>query len=137
MMIYILDACSLIALLKREIGADVVQDILDQASRGEVIIYMSLVNLLEVGYNFTREKTHTEMAGIWEAINKLPIIFIDTIGDAVFQEALRLKTRYRVSVGDVFGLATAIALGGSFVTSDHHDLDRIDSAEPGLLFWFR
>jgi predicted nucleic acid-binding protein len=136
-MIYILDACALIALLKREAGADVVQDILDRASSGECIIYMSLVNLLEVGYGFTREKMHTEMVGIWDAINKLPITFIDTISDAVFQEAVRLKTRYRISVGDAFGLASAVAMGGSFVTSDHHDLDRIDRAAPGLLFWFR
>jgi predicted nucleic acid-binding protein len=55
----------------------------------------------------------------------------------MFQEAVRLKTRYHVSVGDVFGLVTAVTLGGAFVTSDHHDLDRIDSTEPGLLFWFR
>jgi hypothetical protein len=29
--------------------------LLDRASSGEIVIYMSLVNLLEVSYNFTRE----------------------------------------------------------------------------------
>jgi predicted nucleic acid-binding protein len=136
-MIYILDACALIALLKREPGADVIRNFIKRAERKEITIYMSLVNLLEVGYGFTSEKSELEMAEIWDFINSLPVTFINTISDAVFQEAVRLKTRYRVSVGVVFGLATAATLGGSFVSGDHHDLDRIDRAEPGLLFWFR
>jgi len=136
-MIYVLDACALIALLKPEAGTDVIRKLINRAEQGEVAIYMSMVNLLEVGYGFAPEKSTAEMAKMWDFIYSLPITFIDTISDAVFQEAVRLKTRYRVSVGDVFGLATAVTLGGSFVTSDHHDLDRIDRAEPGLLFWFR
>jgi predicted nucleic acid-binding protein len=136
-MSYILDACALIALLKNEVGADVVRQLINRAERGEIAIYMSLVNLLEVGYGFASEKTAAEMAEIWNFIYSLPITFIGTISDAVFQEAIRLKTLYRVSVGDVFGLSTAVTLGGFFVTGDHHDLDRLDSAEPGLLFWFR
>jgi predicted nucleic acid-binding protein len=136
-MIYILDACALIALLKREAGADVIRNFINLAEHGEIAIYMSMVNLLEVGYGFAPEKSTAEMAKMWDFIYSLPIMFIDTISDAVFQEAVRLKTRYRVSVGDVFGLATAATPGGSFVSSDHHDLDRIDHAEPDLLFWFR
>jgi predicted nucleic acid-binding protein len=77
------------------------------------------------------------MTAMWNTVKKLPIMFISAISGAVFQEAIRLKTCYHVSVGDVFGLATAVTLGGSFVSSDHHDLDRIDLAEPGLLSWFR
>jgi predicted nucleic acid-binding protein len=137
MLRYILDACALIALLKREPSADVVRKLINRAKHKEIVIYMSLVNLLEVGYGFAPEKTAAEMTEMWNFIYSLPITFIDTISGAVFQEAVRLKTRYHVSVGDVFGLATAVTLGSSFVTSDHHDLDPIDSAEPGLIYWFR
>jgi predicted nucleic acid-binding protein len=136
-MTYVLDACALIAIQKREEGADVVRKLLDRAKREEAAVYMSLVNLLEVGYGFAAEKTEPQMAEMWDFIYSLPISFIDTISDAVFQEAIRLKTRYHVSVGDVFGLAAAVTMGGAFVTSDHHDLDHIDRTEPGLVFWFR
>jgi predicted nucleic acid-binding protein len=128
---------ALIAFLKGKLDAGVVRKLINRAENKEITIYMSLVNLLEVGYGFAREKSGSQMAEMWDFIYSLPIAFINTIGDAVFQEAIRLKTRYRVSVGDVFGLAAAVTLGGSFVTGDHHDLDRIDPAEPGLLFWFR
>jgi PIN domain nuclease of toxin-antitoxin system len=61
MMRYILDACALITLFQRKPGFDVVQDILDRASRGKAMIYMSLVNLLEVAYHFARIKSYAEM----------------------------------------------------------------------------
>jgi predicted nucleic acid-binding protein len=99
------------------------------------MIYMSVVNLLEVGYHFAREKTLTEMSGIWESIYSLPITFVSKISDAVFHEAVRLKARYRVSVGDVFGLATAVTLGGSFVTSDHHDIEAVEKNEHIPILW--
>jgi len=46
--VFVLDACALIALTNQEKGADIVADILKQASQGNVRLYMNRVNLYEV-----------------------------------------------------------------------------------------
>ena len=52
-------------------------------------------------------------------------------------EAERLKSKYKCSLGDAFGLATTIVLSGQFVTADHHELDEIEKHESIQFFWFR
>ena len=44
---YILDACALIALLQEEEGADKVAAIINTAHKGEAMIFMNKINLLE------------------------------------------------------------------------------------------
>jgi len=59
------------------------------------------------------------------------------IDDAIFSEASRLKAKYIIPLGDAIGLATAIKFGGSFVSSDHSDFEKIEQAESVSIFWFR
>jgi PIN domain nuclease of toxin-antitoxin system len=47
---YIFDACALIAYLTDDRGADLVEDLLKQAENGEIVIFMSVINLVEVYY---------------------------------------------------------------------------------------
>lgn len=48
---------------------------------------------------------------------------------AVWQLAGNLKaTQGRVSLADCFGIALARRTGGEFLTSDHHELDRLANA---------
>jgi PIN domain nuclease of toxin-antitoxin system len=137
MLIYVLDACALLALIRQEAGADEIQNLLDSATRNEIRVYMSIVNLIEVGYDLARAKTPAEMEAVWTRIFRLPITFIRTISPETFHEAVRFKAAYKVSLGDVFGLAEAKRLGGRFVTADHHELEQIGAEEPALLRWFR
>jgi predicted nucleic acid-binding protein len=51
---YFLDACAIIARFKGEKEGPTVESIIDRARRGEVKLYMSIVNLLEVRYGFLR-----------------------------------------------------------------------------------
>jgi predicted nucleic acid-binding protein len=53
--VFVLDACSLIALLSNEDGADVEKDLLQKATDGEIKIVMHKVNFLEVYYYITRD----------------------------------------------------------------------------------
>jgi len=46
--VFVLDACSLIALLTNEDGADVVKDLLEKAINNEINILMHRINFLEV-----------------------------------------------------------------------------------------
>ena len=49
------DACSLIALLSNEDGADVVKDLLQKATNGEIKILMHKINFFEVYYYIIRD----------------------------------------------------------------------------------
>ena len=52
---YILDACSLIALLTNEDGVDTVKNLLQKAINGEINVLMHKVNFFEV-YYYTYKK---------------------------------------------------------------------------------
>jgi predicted nucleic acid-binding protein len=134
---YVLDACALIALFKKEQGADKVKALLDNALDGQDLIYMSTVNLIEVYYGFYREIKKEQAELILEEIYKMPIHFLDAIDKPIIDEASRLKALYYIPLGDAIGLATAVTINGAFVSSDHTDLDQIEKSEPITFFWFR
>jgi predicted nucleic acid-binding protein len=136
-LIYIFDACALIALLKKEKGFDKISALLDEAHTGQSVIYMNTINLIEVYYLFYRALGKDKSGLILEKIYTMPIQFIDTIDRVIFSETSRLKAQYAIPLGDSIGLATAVKLGGSFVTADHSDFGKIEKVESITFFWFR
>ena len=136
-MIYIFDACALFALFKREEGAEKIRVLLDEALAGQAVIYMNIINLIEVHYGFYRTLGQEKSGLILEQIYAMPIRFIDTIDAVIFSETSRLKARYAIPLGDAIGLATAVKMGGTFVTADHSDFGKIEKSEPIHFFWFR
>jgi predicted nucleic acid-binding protein len=134
---YVLDACALIALLRQEPGIDKVMALIDGADKGKVSLYMHAVNRIEVGYRFYREMEDVDYRNLLAHINNLPIQWIDIVDTAITDEAVRLKARYHIPIGDAVGLATAVMLSGTFVTSDHHELEAVEQAEAIPFFWFR
>jgi predicted nucleic acid-binding protein len=133
----ILDACALIALFKREQGADKVRALFDETLAGQSVIYMNTVNLIEVHYCFYRALGQEKSGLILEQIYAMPIHFIDTIDTIIFSETSRLKAQYAIPLGDAIGLATAVKMKGTFVTADHSDFGKIEKTEPVSFFWFR
>jgi predicted nucleic acid-binding protein len=134
---YIFDACALIALLKREQGADKVRALLDEAYAGQSVIHMNIINLIEVYYLFYRALGREKSGLILEKIYTMPIQFIETIDSVIFSETSRLKAQYAIPLGDCIGLANAVKMNGVFVTSDHHDLEVVEKNEVIKFFWFR
>jgi predicted nucleic acid-binding protein len=124
---YCLAACALIAYIKNEEGADVVENVFDQVSAGEAVVCISAVNLSEVIYSFRPEKNDDEMYILWQRIHNLPVTIVREITDSVIDEAARLKSRNRMSHADSLGLAVAKTLSATFVTSDHHELEGYDN----------
>ncbi|GHT87092.1 hypothetical protein FACS1894137_13670 [Spirochaetia bacterium] len=135
-MIYVLDACALIALIKEEPGAGVVQNLIDQAIDGEITLCMNMVNLIEVHYGFYRDRGKEAAEVILDRIYKMPIHFQPVIDEKIFYEASRLKGTYTMSLADAIGLATAIDMKGVFVTADGGFLEP-EAAEHAPVFWFR
>jgi predicted nucleic acid-binding protein len=71
-------------------------------------------------------------------VRETAIEVIDTIDDAVFQKVAHLKSTLKdFSLADAFGLATAAAYGGTFVTCDHHELDKIEPQVNTPFQWIR
>ena len=136
-MIYILDACALIALFKKEEGADKIKSLLNEALTGQSVVYMNIINLIELHYCFFRSLGKETSALILEQIHAMPIQFISTIDTVIFTETSRLKAQYAIPLGDAIGLATAIGMNGTFVTADHADFGEIETAEQVPFFWFR
>jgi len=136
---YILDACAMVALINREDGAETVDKLFHQAVNGEINLYMSIINLLEVNYGFIGDIGISKTQEILKAIDETPLLVINTISQQAYNEAARIKgTHRKLSLADSVGIATAAELDGFFVTSDHHELDIIASKEPSLkFFWFR
>jgi len=134
---YILDACALIAFLNDEEGADIIEDLLDKSATGDVSVYMSIVNLLEVYYTELQVKGSVIAQIVLDTVNHYSIKIVNTISEQIFKEAARLKTTYKMSLGDCIGIATTVELAGQFVTSDHHELDPVATNEANLIFWFR
>ena len=134
---FILDACALIAFLSGEKGAAAVKDILQKAINGDIILKINQINLLEVYYhsiNVYNQKTANE---ILEEIKEYPIEIINGLYSNVFQEAGRIKSKYKISLGDSIAIAECIISNGTLVTSDYKDFEKIQKAENIKINWFR
>jgi predicted nucleic acid-binding protein len=134
---YILDACALIALLKDEAGAEEVSGIFNDAFKGEALIFMNKINLLEVFYDVYRSVNKEAADNVVFELTKRPITIVPGISDAVFAEAGRLKATYKISLADSIALAEASVSGGSLVTADHHEFDSIEKHESIHFYWIR
>ena len=134
--VYILDACALIAVLKKENGFEKVTAVYKKANSSEAEIIMNKANLLEVYYGFYKDKGKEYADKIIDGINK-SIINITEISDPVFFEAGRIKASYRISFADAIVLAEASASGGVLLTADHHEFDALEKSENIQFLWIR
>lgn len=122
-MIYVLDACALIAYLNGEPGDDTVARALGNPDN---LCYAHAVNLCEVHYDFCRaggvELANEVLADLFGSGVKRR----DDMDEAFCVEASSLKAvRRRVSLADCFAVALASRLGGMIPTADHHEFDAL------------
>jgi predicted nucleic acid-binding protein len=134
---YTFDACALIALINEENGADLIEDLLQQAQAKKAVIYMSVANLIEVYYGYIRERGIEQASKLLDIILAYPIEIIYTITDSVFREAARMKACYKIPLGDSIAVATASCLDSTIVTSDYHDLKPVEQNEKIPFLWIR
>jgi predicted nucleic acid-binding protein len=123
---YVLDACALLALLRNEVGAVIVENLIDKAYAGILTVSIHKANLLEVYYDTIKVYGTKIAKKTIDEIKQLPITIIAEINDMLFMEAGRLKSMYKISFADTFALATASISNCELVTSDHHEFDVID-----------
>ena len=134
--LYILDSCSVIALVKKEAGWESIFEILSKAIKDEVTVFMHELNLLEVYYGFYRERGKDYAENMISSATKFFVV-INGLTNATFAEAGRLKAIYRISLADSVALAQASVLGGILLTADHHEFDVIEEKESISIHWIR
>ena len=135
--VYILDACSLIALLTNEEGSEIVKNLLEKTQDNEYIIKMHKVNLFEVYYYIYRRYGEQPAKSFIEDIKTSSIQINSQITDDIFIIAGRLKSMHKLSLADSIGIAEAVINDGIFVTADHHELDIVEEKEKIKIQWIR
>jgi len=131
---YVLDACAVLALVRKERGGEIVRDFLQKSNYGEITLAMNIANLLEVYYDQLYEsKEKAEYAN--NLIRNSCIKLIDSI-DFVFDDAACFKTCYDISFADSFAIATAKILGATLITCDH-EFEAISADEEVSFYYLR
>jgi predicted nucleic acid-binding protein len=135
---YLLDACAVLAFLKKEEGADVVMGLIDRAESGEISLCMNAVNLIEVYYDRIRMDGFDQADAIINDIyNLFPVSIIESIDSAIVREAARLKAQGKMSFADTILVATARCTGAVIVTCDHVELEPVERQEHIPFLWIR
>ena len=123
MIIYILDACAVVAFLWGETGAAVTARLLSDPG---VICFIYAVNLCEVYYDAVRRTDVTTAQQDIENLLASGLNMRTDLDTAFWQRVGDLKiSPGKLSIADCFALALAQTTGGTLVTSDHHEFDPI------------
>jgi predicted nucleic acid-binding protein len=134
---FVLDACALIAFFYKEEGGIKVKQTLERAQQNNAEVYMNKLNVLEVYYNMYRVEGENKAEEFYLQLLKLPVIIIDNISDEVFRVAARLKSKYRMSLADSIAVGEVVTKDAVLLTSDHHELEAIESSENITVEWIR
>jgi predicted nucleic acid-binding protein len=120
-MIYVLDACAIIAWLRNEPGAAVV-DLAIRDVDSQCLAHA--INLCEVFYDALRNADEAHAQSVINDLQAVRVTEKNDLDKAFWQEAGRLKALYRkVSLADCCAIALTNRVGGTLLTSDHHELD--------------
>ena len=125
MIIYIIDACAVIAFLTGEAGGAVVAGLLADPNN---LCSIHAVNLCEVYYDAVRRTDASTARQDMAALLAGGLMLRTDLDTAFWQSVGELKINPgRLSLADCFALALAQQEKGTLVTSDHHEFDRIAS----------
>jgi PIN domain nuclease of toxin-antitoxin system len=120
---YVLDASAMIALLRDEPGAQMVEDI---ATDRRNSIHAHAMNLVEVFYDFHRAAGVGAAQDAMDDLVRAGVVEDCLLDRDLWQDVGGMKAALRrVSLADCFGICLAKRLGAVFLTADHHELDRV------------
>lgn len=119
-MIFVLDACAMIAYLRNELGGAVVDALLGDPAN---TCYAHVVNLMEVYYDFLRTAGRRRADAAIGALVNAGVQPRRDIGTRFWKYVGTLKAAHRIAVGDCFCIALAQRLNAQAITSDHREFD--------------
>ena len=110
-----------------------VREVLERASRGEIVASMSLINIGEVFYLIAKRRG---AASAERFLSELPMMPFQTLlpDRKLILSAARLKSRFPISYADAFAVETARQQKAALVTGDP-ELFQLAKREPIELLW--
>lgn len=131
----VLDACAMIAFLRDEPGAEVVEGILTHPTDR---CFAHAVNLCEVYYDFLRSSDVRTARMAIDDLERTGIQARRDMSRAYWLRVGGLKGSIRkISLADCFALALSEKLIGDVVTSDHHEFDPLVEAKLARVTFIR
>ena len=118
----VLDACAILAYLRKEPGAEVVDALLDDP---DTVCYAHAINLVEVYYDAVRRMGAKAARTLLKELAEEGIKTRRDMGAAFLRRVGDLKALGKLSLADCFCIALAQAVGADLYTSDHHEFDRL------------
>jgi PIN domain nuclease of toxin-antitoxin system len=117
----ILDACAIIAYLRDEVGADVVETALNN---DECIVHA--LNLCEVYKDCLVRGDDKRIADqLLLDLQSIGLYSCEEMDEKLWKNAALLKSKHKMSLADCFALSLASRRNGKLLTSDHHELDSV------------
>jgi predicted nucleic acid-binding protein len=115
---HVLDASALLRFLDDESGADIVQQVLERASRGSAPVLMSAVNWGEIVYVLLRargEQVAREVCGSLASL-AIEIVAVDA---SMAERAAFIKEDFKIPYADSYAAALALHENATLVTADY------------------
>lgn len=135
--IYVLDACALIAFLKKEEGCIAVAEIFEIATEKKCFIYMHAVTIAEVYYDTLRTSNKEEADRFFNVMKTLPVTSSTTLKNNFIELVGFYKVNYKISFADCFVLALASMKKAILISSDHHEFDAVEKSSSLQFKWIR
>ncbi|MGI8468270.1 MAG: PIN domain-containing protein [Pyrinomonadaceae bacterium] len=120
--INVLDSSAMIAYLRQEKGALVVERIMTNPNN---VCYAHAINLCEVYYDAIRVGGLADAEKSLKDLFALGVIERSDFDTNFWKNVGQLKANYRASLADFCAIILANNLGGTVLTSDHHEFDKI------------
>jgi PIN domain nuclease of toxin-antitoxin system len=133
-MIAVLDACAIIAFLRDEEGADIIEGLLLDPNNE---CFVHAINLCEVYYDFLRASDESAASSAINDVNLIGVVIREDLDSQLWQEAGRHKVTEGISLADCFAIALTNRVGAELVTSDHHEFDPIAARGVCSIRFFR
>jgi predicted nucleic acid-binding protein len=115
--IYVLDTSAWLTLIEDEAGADSVEELIEKARAGEIVVLISFMSFMEV-YSITmQERDGNEVQARVDLMAALPGLRVDST-EALGLLAGELKAQHRLSVADAWIAALAQERHATLVHKD-------------------
>ncbi len=114
---YVLDSWAILAWMENGPCRTMVSDLLAQAARDEIVIWMTVINIGEVLYVIEREKSLADAQKALSVVDSLPVKQAEACR-ALTLRAAHYKASHRMSYADCFTLALAVELKATLVTGN-------------------
>ena len=124
--LYVLDTSALLTLIEDEAGADQVQELLEKAKRGEVILLVSFMSFMEVYYISLQERGQAEAQERVKLLAALPMLRVES-SESLGMQAGAFKAAHRLSVADAWIAALAQERDATLVHKDP-EFEQVESA---------